>query len=225
MYRRWCPPPHGEIIPNQGEDHVEAYTDGSCPNNRAISASNPAGWGYNYKHISQTIWAKKTYGPVNTAPDNPAAAGATVGSNNTAEVQALIELLDDILLSLPTDTAVIIYTDSQYAHDAMRGLSVPATHTYMIRTLQKLYAAAKQRLRPSTQKVAGHSNNPGNDVADDLADSGAQGRKTRVGRHAENPPRPITIPPRPLDPQWLNPLNPQPTNCSSPANNYHSLRS
>ena len=89
----------------------------------------------------------------------------------------------------------------------MRGLSVPATHTYMIRTLQKLYAAAKQRLRLTTQKVAGHSNNPGNDIAVDLADSGARGRKTRTGRHAENPPRPITIPPRPLDPQWLNPLS------------------
>jgi ribonuclease HI len=82
---------------------------------------------------------------VNTAPDNPAAAGAEVGSNNTAEVQALIELLDDILISLPTDTTVVIYTDSQYAHDAMPGLSVPSTHTYMIRTLQKLYFAAKQR--------------------------------------------------------------------------------
>ena len=40
----------------------------------------------------------KAHGPLNTAPDNPAAAGAIVGSNNTAEVQALIELLDDLLL-------------------------------------------------------------------------------------------------------------------------------
>jgi ribonuclease HI len=56
----------------------------------------------------------------------------------------------------------------------------------MICTLQKLYAAAKQRLKLSSQKVAGRSNNPGNDVADHLADLGASG-ETRIARHAEPP--------------------------------------
>ena len=133
-----APPPHGERTTDPGQEHVEGYTDGSCPNNRAVSPTNPAGWGYNLKLNTDTTWAREAHGPVNTAPDNPEAAGAEVGSNNTAEVQALIELFDDILVSLPTDTAVIIYTDSQYAHDAMRGISVPTTHihdTYSPETL------------------------------------------------------------------------------------------
>ena len=89
----------------------------------------------------------------------------------------------------------------------MRGISVPATHTYMIRSLQKLYSAAKQKFKLSSQKVAGHSDNAGNDMADYLADLGARGIKTRFGRHNENPPRNVTIPPRPLDPHWLSPLS------------------
>jgi len=88
----------------------------------------------------------------------------------------------------------------------MRGLSVPSTHTYMIRTLQKLYFAAKQRFKLSTLKVGGHTGNPGNDKADELADWGVN-HQTRIGRHSETPARPVTIPPRPLDPQWLAPLS------------------
>ncbi|CAE8729660.1 unnamed protein product [Polarella glacialis] len=75
----------------------------------------------------------------------------------------------------------------------MRGLSVPSTHTYMIRTLQKLYFAAKQRFKLSTLKVGGRTGNPGNDKADELADWGVN-HQTRIGRHSETPAQPRNHP-------------------------------
>ena len=51
-------------------------------------------------------------GKLITSPDTALYSGATVGSNNTAELQALIELFD-YLERLPDRTPVKIYTDSQ----------------------------------------------------------------------------------------------------------------
>jgi hypothetical protein len=89
---------------------IEAYTDGSCPDNRAVSQYNPAGWGWclTYATNKNTIpnpdgddWTEG-FGLVNTNPDNPSHIGAEVGSNNTAELQAAIELLDYLLMHSPT---------------------------------------------------------------------------------------------------------------------------
>ena len=92
--------------------HVLAYTDGSCPNNRVISADNPAGWGFvvspvlydPFPHALPTVQWITSHGRVRTDPDAPEHAGAEVSSNNTAELQALLELFDYLLNHSPVRT-------------------------------------------------------------------------------------------------------------------------
>ena len=65
---------------------TDAYTDGSCPNQYQVCVGNPAGWGFALHHPPDWIDA---WGPVaqNLAASIP-------GSNHTAELQALLEVLD-----------------------------------------------------------------------------------------------------------------------------------
>ena len=116
----------------------EAYTDGACQDNRAVGPTNPAGWGYTVRHVTEELatgsWTDG-YGRVVTEPDGPAAAGALEGSNNTGELQALLELFD-FLNRQNSSLPVVVKVDSQYALDIMLGLAVPATHSAFISILR-----------------------------------------------------------------------------------------
>ena len=63
------------------------YTDGSGTGGRCTKHT-PAGWGWCYKEGCQ--W-KKAYGPVTADTSRITYRGATVGSNNTGEVTALLK--------------------------------------------------------------------------------------------------------------------------------------
>lgn len=80
---------------------MEIYTDGSCPDNRNISASNPAGWGYTFRYMHTPEQRYDQYGPVSTFIDDPWHIGAKVGSNNTGELSAVVEALDYLLRFQP----------------------------------------------------------------------------------------------------------------------------
>ena len=94
-----------EPIPNA----TEAYTDGSCPNQYQVCVGNPAGWGFTIHQPPNWIDA---WGPVaqNLATPIP-------GSNNTAELQALLEALDFVARHKNQYhiTSLNLHTDSQLA--------------------------------------------------------------------------------------------------------------
>ena len=64
------------------------YTDGACPDQYNIRVANPAGWGFT--HCCNYVWTD-SWGPAGQKLDL-----SLVGSNNTAELQALLEALDYI---------------------------------------------------------------------------------------------------------------------------------
>ena len=152
--------------PSLAPGHVLAYTDGSCVNSKVISQDNPAGWGFIVSNVyrdcpvhptptSQWIFS---HGRVCTSPDNPAYAGVQVTSNNTAELQALVELFDYLLYcaSLPDGQTIHVYTDSQYAMNILLGDSFPATHYKIVARLQKCWLAIRGKFHISIEKVPSH---------------------------------------------------------------------
>ena len=113
---------------------VVAYTDGSCPNNRAVSYENPAGWGFalvfdhdTNSHPSPASNWICSWGPVKSNPQS--AEGLSIGSKNTGELRAIIELLDYLLYysGLDRGDSVVVYTDSQYVLSLLLGTSLPCT--------------------------------------------------------------------------------------------------
>ena len=118
-----------------------AYTDGSCPNNRAVSYHNPAGWGFVVTHDypedehppSSAEWTG-SWGPVKSDPQS--IEGLSVGSNNTGELRAVIELFDYLLCysSLSRGDAVVVQTVpfarqlSSYRPSAIAFLSAAILH-------------------------------------------------------------------------------------------------
>ena len=124
-----------------GSPHWEAYTDGGCPNNRTVSASNPAGWGFCFRMQSDiSLDWMRAFGPVLTNPDNPQYGGAEVGSNNTAELQAIIGLFDFIFRHpLVPPLPIKLHVDSQYALDILQGISRPTTHISLVTMLLKYW--------------------------------------------------------------------------------------
>ena len=94
-----------------------------------------------------------------------------MGSNNTGELRAVIELFDYLLYYSPMSRgdSVVVYTDSQYVLSLLQGSSLPTTHTQLVSLAQQYYTACRAQFRLSIQKVPGHHGVPGNELADRLA--------------------------------------------------------
>lgn len=96
------------------------YFDGSCQENRNVTATTPAGWGIVIvsgdsglgKGDGEII--EELSGIVITDSSQEGWLGAEVGSNNTAELTALAQTLR-WLLSADGDDQVVIRGDSHYA--------------------------------------------------------------------------------------------------------------
>jgi hypothetical protein len=84
-----APPPHGERPPSTGEERIEVYTDGSCPDKRAVSPTNPAGWGYNYKLNSEI-----------TGPDKPMAQSALPQTTQLLQLEQKSDLTTQLEFKL-----------------------------------------------------------------------------------------------------------------------------
>ena len=86
-------------FPSPSTRTLIAYTDGSCPNNRAVCYHNPAGLGFVVTHgypedehpPASAEWTG-SWGPVKSDPQS--IEGLSVSSNNTGELRAIIELFD-----------------------------------------------------------------------------------------------------------------------------------
>ena len=162
------------------------YTDGSCPDQHNVAVGNPAGWGFTIQ--SQNTW---------TDSCGPVGAGLTFtlpGSNNTGELQAIMEALDFLLRrrSWVKGIPVTIYTDSQFVYDIFHENSNPTSHPELVDLIRGLLFRLLRLTRVSLVKVRSHVGNIGNDRADSLAKKGVTGN-FGVGRHA--PPQRGPLPP------------------------------
>ena len=101
-------------------ERISLYFDGSCQENRNVTADTPAGWGVVVvrgdsglgKGDGEVI--EELSGPVIVSPDDEGFLGAEVGSNNPGELSAMAHALRWLLMEGSSD-AVTIRGDSQYA--------------------------------------------------------------------------------------------------------------
>ena len=168
----------------------QIFTDGSCPNQHDVRPGNPAGWSFTFKRSLEWI---DSFGPVGQN-----LSFIPIGSNNSGELQAVIEALDYILRfpSKFTNMPIDIYTDSQLVYNIAHDLNIPASHPYLVQHLRQLLDLALQKFDIAILKIRAHVGHEGNERADKLALRGVTGT-ANIGRHA-HPPRALlgrTCPP------------------------------
>ena len=112
------------------------------------------------------------YCPVVTDPDHPHFLGAIRGTNNTGELVGVGEAL---LWLRDYDTHaddVLIYVDSTYAPAVVEARWGYKSNHELIRCIQSVLVQVRAVRNVTFRHVYGHSGDPWNDVADDLATLG-----------------------------------------------------
>jgi len=139
------------------ESVVEIYTDGACRGN-----PGPGGWG---ALLIAGEHRKTMHG------------GEPETTNNRMELTAAIEALK----ALQTRRSVILYTDSKYVMDGInewmpnwkkRGWKTAAKKPVKNKDLWQALDEAVARHDIDWRWVKGHAGNPGNEMADELANMG-----------------------------------------------------
>ena len=163
--------------PVQQTDHtarITFFTDGSGTRGKC-SAHTPAGWGWCAKQGEDWL---KAFGPVVTSPANSGYLGATVGSNNTGELSAIIEAL---LFALEHEyKRVQIFSDSTWAIQVVTGRWRAKTHKSMVEQAQRLCRQSGMEVK--LEWVKAHAGHEGNEMADQLANLGKNEHEPAGGR-------------------------------------------
>jgi ribonuclease HI len=137
--------------------NIEIYTDGACRGN-----PGPGGWG-----------ALLIAGP----HQKTLHGGEAETTNNRMELTAAIEALN----SVRERAAIVIYTDSKYVMDGInewlpnwkrRGWKTAAKKPVKNQDLWQALDAATERHDIRWVWVKGHAGDPGNEMADQLANRG-----------------------------------------------------
>ena len=136
---------------------IEIYTDGACRGN-----PGPGGWG---ALLIRGKHEKKMH------------SGDPETTNNRMELTAAIEALN----ALKGPSSVILYTDSKYVMDGInewmpnwkkRGWKTSAKKPVKNKDLWQALDEATGRHQINWRWVKGHDGNPGNEMADELANLG-----------------------------------------------------
>jgi len=158
----------------------DIYTDGSCRGNRNVAAGNcKTGWGFVV--LKDGAVAAELYGPVLCNAKDPLFLGAEHGSNQTAELTAVAEALL-WLRDFGSPGAAIIWADSEYAAKLATGQYSAKKNVKLAHKVQDLYKQVVGKRQLEMRHVKGHSGHKWNDVADRLANQGADGRRCTEGR-------------------------------------------
>ena len=129
---------------------------------------------------------------------DPVFLGAEVHTNNTGELSAIGEACKWLLSFLqgPVEHkpphAVICY-DSEYAYSLATRLATPTTNKQLAESVASLVTMVRQKALLTFKHVRGHTGIYGNEVADRLADRGAQGRVSPHAPHWTTPPRGLWV--------------------------------
>ena len=163
--------------PRAPSDHAaifKVYTDGSGSRGKATKHTK-AGWGWCSQQNHLWITA---CGPVVTSSANSGYVGASVGSNNTGEVSAIIEAL---LCTVEHEyTRVHVRTDSQWSINVIAGKWRAKSNKTLVETAKKL--AQKAGVKVHFHWVKGRAGHEGNEKADTLAEAGKEAEEPSGGR-------------------------------------------
>ena len=155
-------------------ERISLYFDGSCQENRNVTADTPAGWGGVVvrgdsglgKGDGEVI--EELSGPVIVSPDDEGFLGAEVGSNNTGELSAMAHALRWLLMEGSTD-AVTIRGDSQYALKIAAGEWRAKANRELAARVQALWNEVTSLRTVEAEHIRAHRGHRWNERADHLA--------------------------------------------------------
>ncbi len=159
---------------------VHVYVDGSCGENRNVTADTKAGWGFCV--ISKDTGSgngkgsllTESYGKVVTNPKEEGFLGAEVGSNNTAELSAIAHALRWIILEKGIKSA-IVRGDSTYALNIATGSWKAKANQELARRVSSLWSEVSMVVSLSGEHIPAHTGHRWNERADHLAFRAMQG--------------------------------------------------
>jgi len=193
--------PQMGVIPSKKSTAVnlKMYVDGSCFGNQSgRGCKKPAGWGV---HITGNGFTTDLYGPVVLEASNKFFLGAENETNNTAELTAFCEAFLWLFDAPVTVQKATICYDSEYAHGVVTGKMRAAKNIDLVENGKRILKEAKKIVLGGIDfiHVKGHSGDPGNEKADELAKRGGAGQVCEIGRYAnikqEVPSNPYGSPP------------------------------
>ena len=171
--------------PHKTESYeYQVYTDGSGSRGQATSVT-AAGWGVFMQQGHSYI---EGYGRVNTDYSSPFYLGATVGSNNTAELSAIMEAMLYLLQVKVKPGKVVINYDSKWAAQMTRGHARPKRHKVMVANARRIYTQLEDAAQVEWKWIKGHTGNEGNEKADQLAEQGKKSTQAQGLRYDQKPP-------------------------------------
>jgi len=153
---------------------VSIYIDGSCIENRNVTADTAAGWGFVVVIGDRGVGRgtgdlmHESSGPVITNPNSNEWLGAEVGSNNTGELSAMVHALRWILVNCPKGE-VTIRADSMYALRITDGAWSAKANKKLAHLSQELWKEVAQVVDLHNAHVKAHSGHRWNERADHLA--------------------------------------------------------
>ena len=164
----------GNLVP------ISIYVDGSCIENRNVGPQTAAGWGFLIvkgdrglgKGTGDLIYEES--GKVVTNQDNSEWIGAEVGSNNTAELSAMIHALKWVITECP-DHPITIRADSMYALRITDGSWKAKENKILANTAQSMWKETSKLVEIELAHVRAHSGHRWNERADHLAFRGQSG--------------------------------------------------
>jgi ribonuclease HI len=143
---------------------IRIYTDGSILDNTKAGPDTPAAWAFVVVEGGEIV--HRASGLVITDDWHKDYIGASIGSNNTAELSAIAQA--GIYCRLRNLKDVVILTDSKYAKEAIQGAFQPQKNiTLILFTRQVVYVHDSIKLK----WVKGHAGDEFNEEADRLARS------------------------------------------------------
>ncbi len=153
---------------------VHIYVDGSCEENRNVTAATPAGWGFAVV-VGDTGLGRgrgdiihESSGPVVTDSGRAEFIGAEVGSNNTAELSAVAHALRWVL-ETAHEGRVVIRADSQYALNVASGEWRAKKNRALAERAQALWQEVGGICELLGEHVRAHRGHRWNERADHLA--------------------------------------------------------
>ncbi|HIC50255.1 MAG: hypothetical protein CXX69_04595 [Candidatus Thalassarchaeum betae] len=156
------------------------YVDGSCEENKNVTADTPAGWGFCVisgdngvgRGGGDVVFERS--GAVVTDEASEGYLGAEVGSNNTAELSAIAQAMR-WLLTDGGSHAVVIRGDSQYALNIGSAVWRAKANRDLALSVQALWAEVSSLRSLTPEHIRAHRGHRWNERADHLAFRAMQG--------------------------------------------------
>tara|TARA_B100000586_G_scaffold175136_1_gene127955 strand:+ start:4685 stop:5224 length:540 start_codon:yes stop_codon:yes gene_type:complete len=153
---------------------LHIYVDGSCSENRNVTATTEAGWGFcviegdSGTGNGKGVLFDEMLGEVVTDPVAEDFLGAEVGSNNTAELSAVAHALR-WLLTQEGVIAATIRGDSEYALNISSGAWKAKANLEFAKRVQSLWNEVSLHMELCGEHIAAHRGHRWNERADHLA--------------------------------------------------------